>query len=147
MILALPWLVVIVIAYNVIAYLSSWPAITTDGPNPIPTVFDSELFSLTMISGAEWTMTLGNLLIVTALLLLFVELLKSTHTGAISLVDHALSTVLFVICIVEFLVWERAATDTFFIITVITLIDVIAGFSITIQGARRDFGFGSGGAH
>ena len=40
----------------------------------------------------------------------------------------------------EFLVVPAAATSEFFFILFVTLIDVVAGFSITIRGARRDFG-------
>jgi hypothetical protein len=53
---------------------------------------------------------------------------------------------LFVVCLIEFLVVRQAATSEFFFILVVTLIDVIAGFSITIRAARRDFG-GLGAAH
>ncbi len=95
-----------------------------------------------MISGATWTLTIGDLVTITTLVLLFVELIKATRTGGSSIVDHALSTILFVICLVEFLVVRQAATSEFFFIMVVTLIDVIAGFSITIRAARRDFGFG-----
>jgi hypothetical protein len=53
--------------------------------------------------------------------------------------------ILFMICLIEFLVVRQAATSEFFFILIVTLIDVIAGFSITIRGARRDFGFGGAG--
>ena len=78
-------------------------------------------------------------------MLLFVELIKSTRTGGSSIVDHALSMVLFMICLVEFLTVRQAGTSEFFFILVVTLIDVVAGFSITIRGARRDFGLGGVG--
>ncbi|MGB0087320.1 MAG: hypothetical protein WBP94_18345 [Rhodomicrobiaceae bacterium] len=138
MILSIPWLLVAILLYNVIAFSSSWPA---EGA-PAHTVFDDQLFSVDMISGATWTLTVGDLVTITTLVLLFVELIKATRTGGSSIVDHALSTILFVICLVEFLVVRQAATSEFFFIMVVTLIDVIAGFSITIRAARRDFGFG-----
>jgi hypothetical protein len=145
MILSLPWLVVALILYNLIAFLSSWPASGEMLPPPyntlpVPNVFDQEVFSLTMISTARWTLTYGDVLVIITLILLFVELIKSTRTGGNSIVDHALSMILFIVCIIEFLTIERAATSTFFIILFTALIDVVAGFSITIRGARRDFG-------
>ncbi|NJM34712.1 MAG: hypothetical protein HC850_08365 [Rhodomicrobium sp.] len=136
MILSIPWLLVAILLYNVIAFTSSWP---TDGG---PTVFNSEIFSVEMISGATWTLTVGDVVTIITLILLFIELIKATRTGGSSIVDHALSTILFVVCLVEFLVVKQAATSEFFFILVVTLIDVIAGFSITIRAARRDFGFG-----
>jgi hypothetical protein len=138
MILSIPWLLVAILLYNVIAFTSSWPTESA----PAHTIFDDRLFSVDMISGATWTLTVGDLVTIITLVLLFVELIKSTRTGGSSIVDHALSTILFVICLVEFLVVRQAGTSEFFFILVVTLIDVIAGFSITIRAARRDFGFG-----
>jgi hypothetical protein len=138
MILSIPWLLVAIILYNLIAF--------TGGTPPVGTVFDSELFSVGLISGGVWRLTVGDLMTIITLVLLFVELIKATRTGGTSIVDHALSTILFVLCLVEFLVVREAATSVFFFILVVTLIDVIAGFSITIRAARRDFGF-AGGAH
>ncbi len=139
MILSIPWILVAIILYNLIAFTSSWP---TDGVGP--TVFQGHVLSIDMISGATWTLTVGDLVTIVTLILLFIELIKATRTGGSSIVDHALSTILFVLCLVEFLVVRQAATSVFFFILVVTLIDVIAGFSITIRAARRDFGFAGG---
>lgn len=129
MLLNFPLLIIVVIAYNVVIF---------SGGGSLDTV----VFSQSMISGAFWTLTLSDVLIVLALGLLFIEILKSTRTGAGSIIDHLLSTLLFIGCLVEFLVVQAAATSTFFLITVITLIDVMAGYSVTIRSARRDFAVG-----
>ncbi len=165
MILTIPWILIAIILYNIIAFTVSAPGDVIQYPalaempsdlsqlNPAQldpsqavdikrTAFDLQLFDLSMISGAEWTLTLGDLVIIITLILLFVELIKATRTGGSSIVDHALSTLLFVICLVEFLMVKEAATSVFFFIMIVTLIDVVAGFSITIRAARRDFGFG-----
>ena len=139
MILSLPWLVVSIILYNLIAFSSAWPAAPVDGGRAL-NVFNDSLLSVRMISGEVWTLTIGDLVVIVTLILLFVELIKATRTGGNSIVDHALSMILFIVCIIEFLTVDRAATSTFFIILFVTLIDVVAGFSITIRGARRDFG-------
>jgi hypothetical protein len=139
MILSLPWLVVAIILYNLIAFASSWPASPAEGATAV-NVFNDSLLSVRMISGEVWTLTVGDLVVIITLILLFIELIKATRTGGNSIVDHALSMILFIVCIIEFLTVDRAATSTFFIILFVTLIDVVAGFSITIRGARRDFG-------
>lgn len=129
MILSIPWLVVSVILYNIIALSGGH--------------FDYAVIrDLHMISGAAWSLTLGDLIIVLTLVILFVELIKATRTGETSIIDHSLSMLLFIICVVEFLVVEACGTSTFFMITVITLIDVVAGFTITIRSARRDLMLG-----
>jgi hypothetical protein len=77
-----------------------------------------------------------------ALFVLFFEILKSTRTGGNSVVDHALSMIVFVVCLILFLIWPPAATSLFFLIMLTSLIDVIAGFSVTIRAARRDYTVG-----
>jgi hypothetical protein len=54
------------------------------------------------------------------------------------LVDHVLSMVLFVAMLLEFIMVQRAATDTFFVLLLLSLVDVIGGFTITIRTAQRD---------
>jgi hypothetical protein len=58
------------------------------------------------------------------------------------MVDHALSMLIFIICLVELLTVRQAATSVFFFITVASAIDVIAGYSIGIRVARRDLSIG-----
>lgn len=96
------------------------------------------VFSLDMVSGAIWTLSVGDFLTVLALGCLFVEIIKSTRTDARSIVDHMLSTAVFAIFLVEFLVVPAASTSLFFILMAMSLIDLVAGFSISIRGAGRD---------
>ena len=91
-----------------------------------------------MMSGGVFSMTLGDLLIVIALILFFVEIVKSTRTSNASVIDHLLSTFVFVAFLVEFLLVKGAAHPVFFILMVITLVDVLAGFSVSIRSAGRD---------
>jgi hypothetical protein len=107
--------------------------------------WQSPFFSLTMASGAVWTMTTSDVFLLVTLFFLFAEILKSTYTGAGSIVDHILSTLVFIGCVIEFLLVDRAATSTFFLMTAIAFVDVVAGFSVTIRGARRDFAVGPSG--
>ncbi|MEI5678834.1 MULTISPECIES: hypothetical protein [unclassified Mesorhizobium] len=100
--------------------------------------FATEMFSVSMMSGGIWTMTVGDLLIVVALLLLFVEMMKSTRTSNASIVDHLLSTFVFVAFLVEFLLVRSAAHPVFFTLMVIALIDVLGGFSVSLRSAGRD---------
>ena len=131
MLINFPLLILVFAAYNSIVFFTK-------------STLDTIIFSAKMISGAQWVFSLGDLLISVALLMLFIELLKSTRSGTVSIIDHMLSTFVFIGFLVEFIVVEQAATSTFFLLTIIALIDVIAGYSVTIQSARRDFGVGPG---
>lgn len=103
---------------------------------------DGEILSLSMLSGAVWTLSMGDLFILVALAVLFVEILKSTRHGSGSLINHMLSMLVFVAFLVEFLLLQGAATQIFFILMIITFIDVVGGFAVSIRTAGRDVSIG-----
>jgi hypothetical protein len=105
-------------------------------------IWATEILSLTMMSGGIFSLTAGDLLIVVALLLLFVEIVKSTRTTNASIVDHLLSTFVFVAFLVEFLLVTTAAHSVFFTLMVVALVDVLAGFSVSLRSAGRDVNLG-----
>jgi hypothetical protein len=100
--------------------------------------WENLILRVDMMSGATFTLTMGEGLIVLALLLLFVEILKATRVGSWTILDHLLSTLVLVAYLVEFLLVGQAASSTFFVLMVVTLIDVIAGYSVSIRNASRD---------
>lgn len=107
----------------------------------IPDPWQAQVFSLSMLSGGVWTMSLADLLVLFSLAILFVEILKATRTSNASVLDHLLSTFVFVLFLVEFLLVERAASSLFFILMIIALVDVLAGFVISLRAASRDVNF------
>jgi hypothetical protein len=131
---SIPSIVIAFLIYNAVVFASR----STD-------VLNSALFELPMLSGGTWRFEVGDLIILLTLFLLFAELIKSTYTSSSSLIDHGLSMVVFIACIVEFLLAPLAATSTFFLIMVATAIDVVAGFTIGIRVARRDLAIGGSG--
>jgi hypothetical protein len=98
--------------------------------------------SIPMVSGVSWAVTWGDLLVIGGLMCLCVEVIKSTNTGRSSVLEHIVSTAVFIIFLVEFLLAPPAATSVFFILLVMSLIDVVAGFTISITGAGRDVTMG-----
>lgn len=101
-------------------------------------IWGNVAMELPMVSGAVWKMTLGDLMIALGLFLLFFEILKATRVAANTILDHLLSTFVFIAYLVEFLLVGSAAHSVFFILMAITFVDVIAGFSVTIRSASRD---------
>lgn len=79
-----------------------------------------------------------------AICLLYLEILKATQTSAAAIVDHALSIIVFVICLLQFLLIPQMATGSFFLITLMTFVDVIAGFTVSGSPAHRNTGVGGG---
>jgi hypothetical protein len=125
-ILGFPLLLVPFAIYNIIAFLM--PGVSWSGT----------LTTVHMMSGGEWTMSAGDFLIVLSILLLFGEMMKSTRIGVRSVVDHGLSLVLFLAIMAEFLLVRQAATSTFFLLVIISFVDVLGGFAVTLRSAQRD---------
>jgi hypothetical protein len=128
---AIPLLVIAFILYNVIVLTVGLEGLVTP------------LFSPKMLSGGQWSFTWGDLILLVTMILLFIELVKSTFTTTSTLIDHALSMVVFIAILVEFLMVPQAASSIFFFVLVAALIDVIAGYTIGIRVARRDLNIGA----
>lgn len=134
---SLPLMLIAFILYNVVVLMGSGSVENVYG-------LRSEIFSLPSVRGnARWSFSWGDLIILVSLFLLFIELVKATYTSTASLLDHGLSMLVFIACLIEFLLVDQAFTSVFFTIMTITLIDVIAGYTIGIRVARRDIGFGN----
>lgn len=121
-----PLLIIPFAIYNIIAFLMpgvSWTAAST---------------TVHMVSGGNWSMSPGDMLVTLAILLLFGEMMKATRIGIRTVVDHALSLVLFLGMLVEFLLVTQTATATFFLLLVISFVDVLGGFAVTLRTAQRD---------
>jgi hypothetical protein len=100
-----------------------------------------QLFSIHTASRAVWAVSLSDILLAGALVVLFVELLKSTSSRQVAIINHSLSMVLFIVCLVEFLLFPAFATSAFFLLTLMVLLDVLAGFIVTIVASRREIDF------
>lgn len=122
---AFPLLLLPFVVYNIIAFGTgmSWTA-------PASHVH--------MISGADWAMSAGDILVAFSVLLLFGEMMKSTRIGMRTVLYHTLSFLVFLAFLVEFLLVAQAATGTFFVLVVISFVDILAGFAVSLRSAQRD---------
>ena len=135
MIRSFPFTLVTLVAFNIVILVSD------------PGVWGEDLFEVTLFSDQTWQLTNGDLMVTVGLLILLVEVLRATtiHTKAIT--NHLISVVVLLVYAVEFVVVEEAGNSTFFILTMIALVDVLAGIVVTIRLATRDFAVdrGAGG--
>lgn len=122
--LIFPWLL-----YNLLAF-------TVFGADPDG--WANPLFSIPMVSGEPWDLTSSDLMLVLGLVALFFEIVKSTQSGRASVLEHMLSTLVFILFLVEFLLVGASASSVFFILMVMALFDVVAGFTVSITSAGRD---------
>jgi hypothetical protein len=111
--------------YNMIVFLT--PGVTWNGI----------ILSVPMQSGSTWTISAGDCLIAISLVFLFFEVLKATRSYARTIIDHMLSTLVFIGALVEFLLVKEAATSVFATLLLISLVDVIGGWTVSMSAARR----------
>lgn len=124
-VLGFPLLLIPFAIYNMMAFLTPGVAWTA----PVATVH--------MMSGEDWVLTWEDLLLVFAIFLLWIEIIKSTRIGMRSIMDHVLAMALFIAMLVEFLLVRQAGTSTFFLLMIIALVDVLAGFIVSIRSSQR----------
>jgi hypothetical protein len=123
--LGFPLLLIPFAVYNMIVFLTPGVSWTS----PVTTVH--------MMSGQDWVLTWEDILLAFAIFLLWVELIKSARIGARGAVDHILAVALFVAMLIEFLLVQKAATSTFFLLMAIALVDALAGFVVGMRTAGR----------
>ena len=130
---ALPLMALPVLAYNLLALALGGLRAPDAAPRLAARIAD-----IPMASRVAWPLSLGDLFVAGALVVLFVELLKAASSRHAAVINHSLSMVLFIGCLVEFLLFPAFATSTFFLITLMVLLDVLAGFIITLAAERRE---------
>jgi hypothetical protein len=126
-ILGFPLLIIPFAIYNIVAFILSAP----------DTIWTTEAASIQMTSGQVWTLTWEDIIVAGSIILLWVEVIKSTQIGVRAIVDHVLSMLLFVAMLIEFLLVKAAGTSTFFLMLIIAMVDVLAGFIISIRSSQR----------
>lgn len=148
---AFPLFIIPVGIYAMIAMLTGTTAPVVEGVeavaavSPMMDILSQTFFTVPMIAGdVIWIMTKGDALLLLSIAVLFMEILKSTSTGTATIMNHAFSMLLFILCLMLFLLHPNFATSVFFIITIMALLDVLAGVVVTIVSARRDFGVSEG---
>jgi hypothetical protein len=125
--IAFPLLIIPLAIYNIMIFLMH------------PVDWNAEAWSIGMMSGGVWRITFSDLLLAAGLVFLFFEVFKATRHGTRAVVDHLLSTLLFIAALIEFLLVAGAATSTFALLMLMCLVDVIAGYSVSIRAAQRDY--------
>ena len=126
-VLGIPLLIIPFAIYNIVAFIMSAP----------DTIWTTEAASIRMTSGQVWTLTWEDIIVAGSIILLWVEVIKSTRIGVRAIVEHVLSMLLFVGMLVEFLLVKAAGTSTFFLLLIISMVDVLAGFIISIRSSQR----------
>jgi hypothetical protein len=117
-----PLLLIPLAIYNIIVFLM--PGVS----------FADPLVKLTLMSGAEWSLTLSDILLTLGIVLLLCEIIKGARPGSKYLTDHLLSLIVFGAAAAEFLLWPRFGTSPYFLLAMLALVDFLSGIALR---ARR----------
>jgi len=129
-----PLLLIPLAIYNIIVFLM--PGVS----------FAEPLVTVPLMSGAPWPVTLSDVLLALGILMLLLEVMKGARPGAKYLTDHLLSLIVFGGAIAEFLLWPRFASSTYFLLTLLALVDFLSGVSLRVQrGVPATVASGRGG--
>ncbi len=120
-----PLLLIPLAIYNIVVFLM--PGVSLTEP----------LVRLTLMSGAEWPLTLSDMLLTLGVLLLLSEIIKSARPGAKYLTDHLLSLIVFGGAAAEFVLWPRFGSSTFFLLTMLALVDFLSGIALRARRGKQ----------
>ena len=127
-----PLLLIPLAIYNIIVFLM--PGVSLAEP----------LVKLTLMSGAEWPVTLSDMLLALGIVLLLLEVIKGARPGAKFLTDHLLSLIVFGGAAAEFLLWPRFGTSTYFLLALLALVDFLSGIALRARRGTQVVAAGCG---
>ena len=117
-----PLLLIPFAIYNIIAFLM--PSVS----------FSEPLVRLTLVSGAEWPISLSDVLLTLGILLLLLEVMRGARPGGKFLTDHLLALLVFGGSAAQFVMWPKFGTSTYFLLVLMAMVDFLAG--IALRGGR-----------
>jgi hypothetical protein len=116
-----PLLLIPLAIYNIIAFLM--PGVS----------FAEPLVRLKLVSGAEWPITLSDVMLALGILLLLHEVIKGARPGGKYLTDHLLSLLVFGASAAEFVLWPKFGTSTYFLLVLLAMVDFFSGIALRAQ--------------
>lgn len=142
---AIPFLGLLVLVYSIVAISKMLAGLPE---NSMLEFLSGEVITVDFLPSVSvstpWSVTWGDLFVIVGVVFLAIEIVRATRTDRISMANHALSMLVFVAGLIEFLLLKGFGTSTFFIVWMMTMVDVLVGMFVSIITARRDFGVAPG---
>jgi hypothetical protein len=120
-----PLLLIPLAIYNIIVWLMPSVSFTEALQTRIP-----------LVSGVEWAITPGDILLALSIVLLLLEVMMGARPGAKYLTDHLLSFVVFGAAAAEFVLLRQFGTSIFFLLTLLALVEFLSGISLHTRRGR-----------
>jgi hypothetical protein len=120
-----PLLLIPLAIYNIIAFLMR------------DVSFAAPLFTVPLMSGTAWPVTLSDSLLALGIVLLLCEVIKGARPGAKYLTDHLLSFLVVCAAGAEFVLLPQFGTSTYFLLSLLALVDFLSGIALRARRGKQ----------
>ncbi|MCO5132061.1 MAG: hypothetical protein M9932_16100 [Xanthobacteraceae bacterium] len=97
--------------------------------------FDASVVAVPLLSGTRWTVSVSDMLLAIAVLLLMFEIIRGARGKYLT--DHLLSLLLLGGAAAEFLLLPQFGNSTFFFLALLTFVDFFAGLALRAKRPAR----------
>lgn len=105
-------------------------------PHPF---WDQVAFDITLVSGQYFPLTYGVILIALALVMMLISLLISASVYTTTVVGNMVMVLTLCAFIILFLTVDECGTTTFFILTLVALVDTLARVALSIVATHSAY--------
>ena len=95
------------------------------------------LMGFGLSSGGRWNVSAADLLLVLSLVVAFLDMMRASRDQRAAILNQALCVGLFVACLAAMLMARAFETSTFFLISLMVLLDVVAALLVALGQARE----------
>lgn len=104
--------------------------------------FQEIVFIVLMIFGEFWEILLGGFFGFVGIFFFIFEFIKLIDIGSIFQINQVFLLIVFMICLVEFVFFKGFGNDVFFVLLLMSFIDVVVGYIVVIRVVCCDYGIG-----
>ncbi|WP_146620091.1 hypothetical protein [Acuticoccus sediminis] len=104
-------------------------------PNVIP-FWSNTVVDVTLVSGQEWTLSYSDLLVAFAIVLLLFSILRTASKSRMTVLGNMVMVLVLCVYIIMFLSVEFAGTSTFFLLTMVALVDTLSTVSVSLVASH-----------
>ena len=110
--------------------------IVEPGATALHPFWSEAVIGVQLVSGQNWALSYGDLLISIAVVFLLLSVLRSASTRSTTILGNMVMVLVLCVYIVLFLAVGFAGTSTFFILTIVALVDTLATVSISMVASH-----------
>lgn len=135
-----PLPIIPLLVYNLAAWLlyDYSATVIVDDRAAYDPYWDRFLSVITLPSEATFALTYGQAIVLLAALLLIFSIMRASRIGSNTIIGNMIAVIVLCVYVVQFLAVDYAGTATFFMLTLIALVDTLASISVGMVSERSD---------